>query len=102
VVVTGKDDREAPSGAVAALYAGSVARQATPTTVTDIPLLNNLVRPGLALPAVFTFSGEAWWVKDTEDLSVIVYSATTAITVVSAVATVAELNASAVSLNRLG
>jgi hypothetical protein len=102
VIVTGATDREAPTGAVSALYAGAPARQQSATTIVDSPPLGTLVRPAIALPSVHAFSGEAWWVKDTENLFVIVYSLTTAITVVSAVATVDELNASAVTLDRLG
>lgn len=101
VVVTGKDEAEAPSGAVASLWAGATPRQATASTITDLPTLASLIRPALALPATFTFSGEAWWVKDQENLFVVVRSTTTAVTNLSAVATVAELKSSAVSIDLL-
>lgn len=100
VVVTAADDRTAPVGALATLYSGNPARQATSTTVADMPLLGQLVRPGTALPALFTFHKETWPVHDGENLFSVVYSATTALTVVSAVATVMELDASNVMLSR--
>ena len=101
VVVTGADDRTAIAGAVAALYCGSPARQLSNAAITDVPLLGSLVRPAQALPAVFAFGGEAFPVKEGEELFVIVYSPTNAITLLSAVATVMQVNSSAVSVNRL-
>lgn len=99
VVVTAADDRTAPAGAVAALYCGAPPRQLTATTIVDTPPLGSLIRPGLALPATFTFAKESFPIKDGENLFVIVYSPTTALTVASAVATVTEVNASSVSAN---
>lgn len=100
VIVTGKDEAEAPTGAVASLWAGVPGRQVG-ATVADLPTLGSLIRPALAVPSVFTFSGEAWWVKDQENLFVLVRSASTAVTNLSAVATVAELKSSAVSIDLL-
>jgi len=101
VIATAADDRTAPASAVAALYCGAPARQVSPTTIADTPPLGALVRPALALPAVFTFNGELWPVKDGEHLFVIVYSTVTAVAVVAAVATVMQLDSSAVSLDRV-
>ena len=100
VVITGKDDREAPASAVSSLYAGSPARQLTNNTIVDTPPLGAIVRPAVAVPSVFTFSKEAFPVKDGENLMAIVYSLTTTMTVISGVATVMEVPASAVVLNR--
>lgn len=102
VLVTGATDREAPAGAVAALYMGSPPYMPTPTTVIGTPSLGQLLRPALALPAVFVFGGhEPVVVKDGWHLIVIIYSPTTAMTVMSAVASVSEIRASAVAMNML-
>ena len=100
VIVTAADDHTAPAGTISAVYCGISARQVG-ATLQDTPPLGQLVRPAIAVPSVHAFSGEAWPVKDTENLSVIVYAPTTALATASAVATVMQLNASAVSINRL-
>lgn len=100
VVVTAADDHTALAGAVAALYCGAPPRQQGTTTVVDTPPLGDLLRPGIAVPGVFPFSGEAVPVHDNEALSVIVYSPTTPVSVLSATATVVQLRDSAVMLNR--
>jgi hypothetical protein len=100
VVVTGATDREAPVGAVTSLYTGPPARQVA-NTIQDAPMLGQLVRPAVALPAVFSFQEKTMPVKDGEELFAIVYSPTTAVTVLSAVATVMQIDARAVSINFL-
>lgn len=101
VIVTGATDREAPAGAVASLWIGNPPYQVSPTTILGTPPLGNLVRPAVALPAVFLLAGEDWPVHDGDNLFAIVYSLTTAVTVVSAVATVKQVNASALSIDML-
>ena len=100
VIVTAADDRTVPPSAVASLYCGAPTRQLTGTTVIDTPPLGALVRPAVAVPAVFAFQTEQWLVHSLEELFVVYYSTVTAISVASAVATVMELPSSAVQLNR--
>lgn len=100
IIVTAQDHAAAPAGAVAAVYCGAVANQQSPTAISGRPTLGDLVRPAIALPAVFTFQRESFPVHDGEDLSVIIDSATTGLFIMSAVATVMELPDSAVMLNR--
>lgn len=100
IIVTGATDREAPAGAVAAVYVGTQARMLTATTTTDLPALGQLCRPAVALPAVFQFGArEPWPVKDGEYLTIVIYSLTTAMSSMSATATVSEVNSSAVAMN---
>lgn len=102
IIVTGATDREAPAGAVAAVYCGGEPYMPTPTTVFQTPPLGQLVRPALALPAVFQFGArEPWPIKEGETLSIIIYSATTAMTSMSAVATVSEVNSASFAMNVL-
>lgn len=93
------DNRTAPAGTVAVAYCGGSPNQAG-NNVTDVPSLAQLIRPGTAVPAVWTFGGEVWPVKDGERLSVIVYAPTTALTTIAAVATVDQVAANTVSWNR--
>jgi hypothetical protein len=79
---------------VAALYVGNPARQVG-ANVADLPVLGNLVRPGIAVPGSFQFSGEKYPVHDSDNLFVVVYTAT-ATAFYSATATVVELNSGAV------
>lgn len=99
VIVTAADDRTAPAGTVAALYAGNPPGQQG-AALFGMPALGSLVRPAIAVPAVFSFQENSVAVHDGENLFVVVYSPTTVMSVLSAVATVQEQNASAVSLNR--
>jgi hypothetical protein len=101
VVVTGADDRTPVTGAVASLYCGPPALQQANGTIINQPSLGQLIRPAVALPALHAFSGEQFPIHDGENLTAIVYSPTNALTTISAVATVMELNASAVTLNLL-
>lgn len=99
VVITAADDRTAPAGTIAALYAGAPSRQVG-AGVIDTPPLGALIRPAIAVPAVFTFAHEAFPIQDGENLFAVVYAPTTAVSVLSGVATIMELSSSAVSLNR--
>lgn len=94
VVVTVGDDRTAPVGTLAALYCGF------PPIPGSAPPLGNLIRPAIAVPATFQFSGEAWPVKENENLFAVIYAPTTAVSTLSGVATVMAVDASAVSRNR--
>lgn len=94
VVVTAGDDRTAPAGSVAALYCGA------PPIPGQSPPLGTLVRPAQALPALFAFSGEAFPIHDGESLYTVIYAPTTAASLLSGVATVMAVDASAVSRNR--
>lgn len=100
VVLTGNDDRTAIAGSFGTLYIGTPARQLTNTTIIDTPLLGSLVRPGVALPTAFTFSGEQFPVHDGENLFAIIYSPTTAVANVSGVATVMEVPDDEILRNR--
>jgi len=100
VCVTGPDDRTAVATTSAALYAGIPGRQSGAATVSDIPPLGNLIRPGIAVPGTFQFSGEPMFIKDSEALTVMVYTGATVVATLSAVATVMQLEDTAVSWNR--
>jgi hypothetical protein len=100
VVVTGADDRTALANSVAALYCGSPPTHRTPTTIDAAPNLGTLIRPGQALPALFPFSGEAFPIHERENLFAVVYLGTAAL-FVSGVATVVEIPASAVLMDRM-
>ena len=101
VVVTAADDRTAPAGALAALYCGPAGRQSGLAAVQDLPSLGQLVRPAIAVPGVFQFgSPNGWTVHFGQSLTVVYYSPTTPVSVISAVATVVQYTASAVSYNR--
>jgi hypothetical protein len=100
VVVTGPDDRTAVAGAFATLYAGAPPGQ-NGNALAGFPAIGGLIRPGIAVPGFFPFSRDAFAVKDGENLFAVVYSPTTPILSVSAVATVVAINASAVSYDRI-
>lgn len=98
ITVTGQTVTAPP---VAAMYCGAPSRQQTPTSVIDTPSLGTLVRPGVALPAVFQFPKEVWPVHNGENLFAVVYSTLAPLTVVSGVATVIEIDSSLVTLDRM-
>lgn len=101
VVAITATDREVIAGCQAAVYIGQSAEQLTGTSITASPPPGSLVRPAIATPATFIFNEKSMPVRDNEELSVIIYSPTNAVSAVSGVATVIEVPASAVLLNRM-
>lgn len=99
VVVTAADDRTALVGGVAALYCGIPALQSGLAAIGYTPPLGQLIRPAVAIPGTHQFA-EPWPVKSGEALTAIVYSPTTAISVLTATATVMQIDDRAVSWNR--
>ena len=100
VVVTAADDHTALAGGLAALYCGLPGLQSGVASINYSPALGQLVRPAIAIPGSHQFSGEPWPVKDGENLTVVVYSPTTVVSVLSATATVMQIDDRAVSWNR--
>lgn len=101
VVITAGDDRTAPASMVAALYNGNPPGQNQNNTISATPALANLMRPAQAVPATFVFGGEDYTIHYGENLFAVVYSPTTAITVMSGVATVLQVDSSAICLDRM-
>jgi hypothetical protein len=95
VVVTGNDDRTAVAGTTAALYRGEIPIPGAS------PVLGNLIRPAIAVPGVFVFSGEKYPIQDGDHLFVAVYLGAAQVSL-SATAQVAELDSSAVMVDRVG